>query len=815
MTNQIYSHKNPDILLKDHLGYVGNRSRKIIKSKEFNSEINKNILSDTSYLIGISHDFGKSTTYFQKYLDGLYDSNKTHHGLISALFAFELVDLYIRWKKLEENPIYRFMPLIAYFAVKHHHGKLFNIKDDLNPRELFKGDFCNIKEQTEDIEKNIDNIKSIYGELLEGMKLSFDDVFEELKKYKKEINGRRDIKTLIEPIRTLQSTLPEKDISCFLMIQLLFSILIDSDKKHAGKVGDIERKKLSSDLVAKYKNCSEFKEKNVSEINVIREKIHKSVLENVDKTNIKNKIFSITAPTGTGKTLTSLSAALKLRQRINRVLSYPESPRIIYSLPFTSIIDQNFDVFGDVLEKTIEDYNENPSTYLIKHHHLAEMKYKKDNEEKPVDESLALIESWDSEIVVTTFIQLFHSIIGYQNSFLKKYHNIVNSIIILDEVQNIPIKYWRLVSTVLVEMSKLFNCRVILLTATKPLIFKSYECIELLEDHESYFRKEDLNRVKLHIDIDSITDEKGKNIENFVSELNNWSHNSYMFVFNTINSSLVFYQQIKQKIWKGNNLNFTLCYLSTNIIPKQRRERINYIKEKLEKREKIIIVTTQLIEAGVDIDVDVVYRDIGPFDSIIQVAGRCNRNKRMDNGEVHVIKLFDEDKKYGPCNIYGATLLNIVEKDILNSKSEIPESEFLELINDYFKIVSEKSNGETKIIKAIYDLYYYDKNPDKSTPISDFKLIENNYEKVDIFIELNNQSKDVWQDYLEIKAINDTFERKNEFLKIKRDYYDYVISVDKKYANNICYVPYAELENYYDKTTGFKRQNAGAGSLII
>jgi len=310
----------------------------------------------------------------------------------------------------------------------------------------------------------------------------------------------------------------------------------------------------------------EFEEKNRSAVNHIRDEIRMSALKNIYLSYKNYRVFTLTAPTGTGKTLTALSTALKLRKLLKKELDLKNEPRIIYSLPFTSIIDQNYDVFDGVLSQ-IEDFEKHESEYLLKHHHLSEIFYKTEgvDKEKDIDESLALIESWESEVVVTTFIQLFYALIGYENRSLKKFHNIVNSIIILDEVQNIPIEYWQLVQETLNAMANYFNCRIILMTATKPLIFKEGTYKELVDNYENYFNSDELNRVCLRVD------SREMQITDFCNGLNDLSGGSYLFVFNTIGSSLKFYADIKAKMQQS-NLNFKAYYLSTNIIPKIRKK---------------------------------------------------------------------------------------------------------------------------------------------------------------------------------------------------------------------------------------------------
>lgn len=816
---QYNAHSNDP--LKEHLKAVGVKSKEIIKKISFNDRIDVELLSNISYLIGISHDFGKFTIFFQEKLElGINQNGKSHHGLISAFFCYELIKEYLKSEEKENHETYKYLPLIGYLVVKRHHGNLESVSDSVNPYKLYD-EFRNIHYQVEDILNHKSEIETIYQNLLSTFNLNFIDIFNNfLKKYQIPISYENQIEDVINPLVDLTEYFEHNhSILLFLLTQLLFSVLIDSDKKHAGKVSLIERKDIPIDIVDKYKQRDEFKEKNQSNINQIRDEIYKSVMRKIEK-HKGNKIFSITVPTGTGKTLTSLSAALRLRKIVKQETNENQTPRIIYLLPFTSIIDQNFCVFEDVLEKTIPDFKGSESIYLLKHHHLAEIKYKLEGEDKPIDESLALIETWESEIIVTTFIQFFYSVIGYKNRFLKKFHNIAGSIIILDEVQNIPIKYWNLVGMVLEGLAEYFDCRVILLTATQPLIFKEGKYIELVEDNEKYFKKDELNRVSLIIDKDD------KNINEFFYELKDWSKDSYMFVFNTIGSTLKFCDLLQDQKKKCDMEEFEIVYLSTNIVPKERKERIEKIQNFIDTKSKVIIVTTQLIEAGVDIDVEVVYRDIGPLDSIIQVAGRCNRKKMLVTGEVHVVKLKNEDdndqlfSRY----IYSPVLLNIVNSSIFKEKEHIRESEFLGLIKEYFKQAKPKMMEEKQIIKSIYELYYYDndKNYDSNKkPISAFELIEKEQPKIDVFIELDEEAKFIWKKYSEIRKLQ-PIERKEEFLKIKKKFYDYVISVQKKYTKKVGYndnigighISLEEIDSYYNINTGFMREDAGSGSLF-
>ena len=806
-----------DIPLKQHLKEVANKSREIILSKNIEL-IDKNILADISYLIGVSHDFGKYTTFFQKSRIKkipIDNENLGNHSLISALFSFELLQEYN--KNLKGNKLFLFIPQIAYFIIKHHHGNLDNIENDIDSEKLFYSGFKLISKQLEDIAQYSNQIISEYDSLLSDFEISGSNIFSRMDKYKKSITYAEDIKPIIKtslkiPIRKM---IKENNVVFYLISQLLYSVLIDSDKKNAGKVRSITRKELPENLVERYLNQQKFKEKNKSEINPIRNQIRKYVLENI---NTDDKIFTLTAPTGTGKTLASFAGALKLRKILKEKLELINEPRIIYSLPFTSIIDQNFNVFDEVLQQ-LEDFKEHRSEYLLKHHYLADVFYKTPKKDKKkeieVDESLALIESWESEFVVTTFIQLFHTLIGYKNRMLKKFHNIVNSIIILDEVQNIPLKYWSLVHDVLIALTKYFNCRVILMTATKPLIFNEEkdDFKELVSDYKQFFQSDELNRVKLNY-------LKSQTIDEFYNNLPDFKLDSYLFVFNTIGSSLDFFRKIK------NLSGYKKFYLSTNIIPKERKDRIEDIKKlidgnrKTDEKQKFIVVSTQMIEAGVDIDCECAYRDLGPLDSIIQVAGRCNRNNLSnENGIVNIMRLQKNDK-YDYCKIYDPILNDISEKNLKNRNS-IKESDFLDLIEEYFIEAIRRMYSDTNLIKSIEKLNYNDTKD--NNPISSFKLIENDdYYKKDVFIEFDKKAKEVWQKFVNLKQIKDTFKRKTAFLKFRKDFYDYVISVPDKYVpekeyenTRIIHIPNDTVNSCYDEQTGWKRTSDNYKSYIF
>lgn len=200
-----------------------------------------------------------------------------------------------------------------------------------------------------------------------------------------------------------------------------------------------------------------------------------------------------------------LNATLILRERLSS--AYGRTPRIVYALPFTSVIDQTYHVLWEILQETVTGFSSAPSPYLLKHHHLADVFYRAvEEEDLGFDAAMLLIESWQSEVIITTFVQLLHTLIGYRNRMLKKFNQLNHAIVIMDEVQNIPVEYWPLVTTVLKEAAKELDLRLILMTATRPEWFSQGEAAELAgepEDVVRFFRT--LNRFRLYPDLEPRT----------------------------------------------------------------------------------------------------------------------------------------------------------------------------------------------------------------------------------------------------------------------------------------------------------------------
>lgn len=783
---ELLSH--PEKQLIQHLSNVASLCRTTVSVKKMNFEpLDKEELDDIAFILGACHDFGKATSFFQKYIRetdqkrklSLKNNPHTQHGLISAVFTYYVLKEYINEKKES----YSFIPIFGFLAVKRHHGNLDNPVFELVDLDEDKIDTLNEQAKAVDLRQ----IKEIYKQLLPKIDVStFLDQIESLS-----IEIKKSKRKFTEYLET------ENNPSNYIFFQLLYSTLLNSDKMDASELKISDNAEICPSLVDDYRIIKGWNNTNTG-INKIRNIIYDDVTSNVEKIDLSKKIYSINVPTGTGKTLTSLSFALKLRNKIKTQFNY--APKIIYSLPFLSIIDQNYSVFEDIFEAV---YGQKPSTAtLLKHHHLSDILYSSQDDEFKEDKALLLIEGWNSEIVVTTFVQLFHTFISNKNRSLRKFHSIANSIVILDEVQSIPHEYWLLFKELTSSLSKHFNTYFVFVTATQPLIFDESkgEIIELAENKKEYFKRFDRIRLQYLPELLMIEDFK----EKVRQDIEIYTDKDFLVVLNTINST----KEVYNHLISLKNANTEYYYLSTHITPKERLERIRKIKDSKKRR---VIISTQLIEAGVDIDVDVVYRDMSTLDSINQIAGRCNRNDDVQTkGEVKIFTLKDDRQEYYKY-IYSGFLIDKT-KEILNGTNIIEETQFLELNNKYFQKIKETQSND-KSLKILYAL----NNLDYRCMKESFHLIENEYEKTDVFIEIEEKAHEIWQQFQSLREINNPLERKNKFLSFKKQFYEYVISVPKSKAPalidsdiGIGHIPLEMLDAWYNRETGFISKDEGA-----
>ncbi|MEG1543541.1 MAG: CRISPR-associated helicase Cas3', partial [Tannerellaceae bacterium] len=406
----------------------------------------------------------------------------------------------------------------------------------------------------------------------------------------------------------------------------------------------------------------------------------------------KPGFFSLTVPTGGGKTLASLAWAL------NHAILHNKD-RIIIVIPYTSIIVQT----AAILRAIFGEQN------VVEHHSNLEVDGQKES-----SPSLLATENWDAPIIVTTNVQFFESLYACKVSKCRKLHNICNSVVILDEVQMLPVEFLEPVLDVLQSLQSSFKVSILFTTATMPIFtgwigsgletFAGLSSVvtEIIPKDEHLF--DDFKRIELHWPTSTTT------FEDIAGML--MQHEQVLCVVNTRKDAQELYRRMPK-----DTLHLSRMMCSVHIM-----DVIDVIKHKLANHEPVRVVSTQLIEAGVDIDFPVVYRSFAGLDSIIQAAGRCNREGKLNKegalGQVFVFKL-DQNIPPGLMRKSAAALTNLLME---SAQSNVFDPAFIER---YFAMLYKDCNLLDKAnIKCSLYKNYREMNFLYATAAKEFHLID-------------------------------------------------------------------------------------------
>lgn len=744
---------------------------------------------------GLCHDLGKATRFFQKLrLGDNRRTKKTVHSFLSGLISWWLG----RGLCPEDEKDDLRIRLNVLCAILRHHGDLRTNRIDMlasfreycvNEHDLLAGQLCSI---------DLAGMADWFSRAAKQFSLPWASFWGT-----SFFDGPRDPDEIIDSIKKPNRFVIEEKLenpasgalADMLEFLSIYGALLSADKIDTALEGDkIKRGRLYPGLVANYKK---IKFKDTTDTSApdsmleLRREISGNVVENIKKPN-KHQIFTLTAPTGSGKTLTVLDAALCLREKIFERTGI--SPRIIYCLPFTSIIDQNHQVFSDVLDKGGIMPG---SDILLKHHYLTSPMFRVFGQNREIPESeyepdgagQLLTETWQSEIVVTTFHQLLNTFFTGRNRNLKRFAQLAGAIVILDEVQAVPLRYWRAIGRLFSAASRTLHTRFILMTATQPLIFSPEEkTTELLSCHERYFQK--LSRMSIrchHTEKTTLSDFIERILEDYLE-----NPRPVLVIVNRKKAVAMLHERLKSEV--GND---PVLALSTNLTPKDRKQRIKEIQEATKSGRPVIVVSTQIVEAGVDLSFPVVHRDMAPLDSIIQSCGRCNRNSEAPKGILHLWQLVDDGEAGGEKplwrNIYDKTLIQVTG-EILNDKSVIGEEEFVRLSGRYFALCRER--GEPVKLEKLLTA------GDFAELAVEFKLIDDQGPTVTVFIIRNDGDRALWEEYRSLNEIDSPIERRRRFSTIKFEFLERVIQVraGRHYEDKVLAV--CADDGYYNKETG-------------
>jgi CRISPR-associated helicase Cas3/CRISPR-associated endonuclease Cas3-HD len=801
-----YSH--PDRLLREHTADVSEKALAAYR-QGLPPDRHSPLLEKLEKIIADCHDFGKYTTFFHRHLNGEHVGEKSYHAEMGAMFGSYVADKMIV-AQARSDMLERFASVIVYFVIHRHHGHLINLdqvfkKSDVDwfkPAILFKDAFraqiADLKKRQHEIEEDIrsyaPDLADFVGPFLNEWETHAEKMltnFGNLRRYLRNAAYNTD---------------HVSGILFAITIQHVFSLLIDSDKKSAALLAPVTRKALLIEQVEQYRlRHKEHWSATAAHIADKRNRIRDIVMERVRQVDLHQPLHTFTAPTGAGKTLTALEGALLLRKRLQADGSAPR--RIIYVLPFTSIIDQNHEVIEDVFCPERSDHS-----VVLKHHYLSEVEYTaEDLHKEPIlEQQLLYIEGWESEIVVTTYVQIMQTLLGVKNRQLKKWHRLRGSIVILDEVQNIPYKYWKLTRELCREHSRLFDTKWVLLTATQPHIFPKEETYEWLEsDHypnRLFFQ--DMKRTSLHLaatgylTMDEWLTEAEKLVE---------GRKSVLIIMNTIRSSLTVYRFFQKKYGRGQ-----VFYLSANLAPIHRKTVLQQIRDRLKASEQddrpIILVSTQVVEAGVDLDFQRVIRDLGPLDAIIQAAGRCNRHNGPYTGQVFILALRKTPRAKSDASLVYETdadcALNVLKEMSARYPDGIPEACYAELINRYYLEIRNR-NDDSESSLRLGQLSGLD-----FEGLADFNPIQQKVSKFPVFVQLDSDAVELWEYYVrEVIHAKDIETKRRNYLRCKAKLHEYTVDVSQRtiqyhkalkeeYGMFLIRKEWVDSNQYYDRHTG-------------
>lgn len=490
------------------------------------------------------------------------------------------------------------------------------------------------------------------------------------------------------------------DFSLSVFIRMLYSCLVDADfldteafmkkgeiKRDTGESIEILLQKLEK-YVSKW-----LLNKEINTVNGRRTEILRNCLEARKR---EKGLFRLTVPTGGGKTVASLAFAL-------RHAVYNNMDRIIYVIPYTSIIEQNAQIFRSILgdENVLESH--------------CNVDYGDSEEWNPM--KLAA-ENWDKPVVVTTNVQFFESLFGNKSSKCRKLHNIANSVIIFDEVQMLPADYLKPCIAMIEELVSSFGVSAVLCTATQPALqpffqsgISAYELCPRMEEQFAFFKRTTFQN------LDKISE------EDLIEKLS--GEYQALCIVNTKKKAQALYKALKGQ---------GVFHLSTSMYPKHRKRVLEEVRRCLNNGERCLVLSTSLVEAGVDLDFQSVYRQLAGIDSVIQAAGRCNREGKRSPEESNVyVFRFEEQER-----ILGQRKQIEAAKTLVSEGKDISA---LETIEEYFKFLYHLKSSELDKKNIMAQFKGIKCNFPKVA--EDFKMIENDTKTV--FIPIEEEAQDLLQ----------------------------------------------------------------------
>ncbi len=582
-------------------------------------------LTDEAKLAGLLHDLGKYREEFQAYLRGERGSSvETQHAIFGAAWAME--------RSLAST-----QPVAGHHAGLHDCGDL--------PGMLTKPAL---------------RITQTVPELIIRLEIELGS---------------------LPPPPPLPSWV-KNELAAECYTRLLFSCLVDADRLDTACQPETplpDRVLQTGQLLEQVhaERRSKAKANPGSPLAVLRNRIFDTAIE---RAALPPGFFSLTVPTGGGKTLASMAFALAHAKAHGL-------RRVIVVIPYLSIIEQNAAEYSRILGEEV----------VLENHSGVRPKDDLDEEEESRLELVS--ENWDAPVIVTTSVQFLESLFASSPSKCRKLHRIPRSVVIFDEVQTLPAHLLKPTFNVFRELAANYGTSFVFSSATQPAFrkcpalpdgFDPHELREIAPEPDDLFRK--LRRVNYHLP------KTGETLDWPVLAEKMAATSQSLCVVNLTRHAKELWEQLKRILPKESPI-----HLSSAMCPQHRLSLIQIIRERLAAGQPCRVVSTQLIEAGVDVDFPVVWRALGPLDSIVQVAGRCNREGRLKAGEVNVFRPVDHKL---PPGVYRAaadqaaiTLATLGDEESASNRLAADPQVFRDYFQSLYQVVNTDyaKRGETSI----------------------------------------------------------------------------------------------------------------------
>ena len=636
-------------------------------------------ISELARTAALLHDIGKYSKEFQARLDG--SGRKVDHATAGAKEIRNLFNKDQNQKSLAD--------ILAYCIAGHHTG----LPD--------YGDSTDVDGA---------------GTLLARVEKK---PLKDFSAYKNEI----DTSSWSLKLRTVKTSKENQGFAVAFLTRMIFSVLVDADFqetqnymkddiKPRGEYDSIEELcKTFNTALQKFDNPQD-------EINKKRTETLKACM---GKAELDQGFFTLTIPTGGGKTLASMAFAL------NHAVKHGLK-RVIYVIPFTSIIEQNAGVFKEYLGE--ENVLEHHSNFDWKEESKADTETADDETKDAMDKLKLASENWDIPIVVTTNVQFFESLFANRSRRCRKLHNIAKSVIIFDEAQTLPLEYMKPCMLAVKELVQNYSASAVFCTATQPSLDRFLANVtftELAPNPQAlfdFYKRVQVKSIGRVPDADLI-----EKIEAYPQAL---------CIVNTRKHAKGLFDELSKTTPNG-------CFhLSTLMCPVHRKEKLLKIRELLKDKSKppCRVISTQVMEAGIDVDFPVGFRALAGLASIIQAAGRVNREMKFDISDMYVFDPETEFIKKTPTFVkQGAA----IAENILRDYSDNPESKLA--IEEYFKTLYNLHGEGDYDVKRILSLFNKDTIRDGildfefKKAADEFRMIEKN--TVAVVIPYNEEAKQI------------------------------------------------------------------------